>query len=957
MRFFSIKIIIISSILSLLLNTQFVSAQEFKKKFIEAEYHFMYEEFSDALPYYLELIKMDPSNANINYRTGICYLHLPDPAENKKALPYLLKAINNINPKYKEGSYQEKGAPKDALFYLGNSYRNQLNFDSAIIVYTKYRDILNVKDIFYIDYIDREIQCTRNAKELVRLPLKLVTENLGQTINSPTKIENCPVVSDNETVLVFTAGDKNVFSPEIDINVMNYDYQMDNIYFSKKVEGRWSDPENITKQIGAATRTVPVTISADGTELYLVRDDNDDGNIYISYYKNNRWSQMKLLNKNINTKDWESHAALTVDGKTLYFTSDRHGGYGGLDIYRSDREENGEWGPAVNVGPTVNTKYDEETPFILNDNKTLYFSSQGHYSMGGFDVFHTTVLGPGSFSAPLNIGYPINTTGNDLFYMPKANGEYAFFPLNNNERGIGSNDIFRIAVSIPESNTTEIELKGKIKLQDQDNELPHDFIVSLIDSIKGDTILKFSPDFVASNYNHIIKSGTFKIEYKCGGYLSHYENLYIPEVYTRTEIVIDVEMTPLEVSKGEYYVIRSIFFDYGKFDLRRESQVDLQRLADLMQKNPTLLVEIVGYTDALGSVKFNQKLSENRSKSAIDYLVSLGIDQNRFVSKGMGKNDFIAINQNPDGTDNPEGRQLNRRVEIKILNAAPENIVVEEIKVPETLRVFRDGRQHPAEKYTILLIKEKQVSAEDTKRLNDLSGTLKKTEKYANSIESPVSQTKVDDMIIYTTGEFNNKSDAMKELNLIVDEGFPDANIVSMDEIGIMKKEINLTYTKTQVNDSNNVEITYTIQLKALMKPADPAFIKSNKGLKENYCQDGVYRYTMGEYKGYAEAQAELKKWIDQGYTDAFVVKSDGFKQKVEIKGEFTIQLKSLKVPVNLSVFKDFKGVKELIGNDGNYKYIYGSYPTIDDARKELKKAQKIKGYEDVFIVSMNKYK
>jgi flagellar motor protein MotB len=959
MRFFSFKTVFYCSILTLFIFTQKTYAQDFKKKFIDAEYHFLYEEFSDALPIYLELIKMDPENANINYRTGICYLHVPNPNENAKALPYLLKAISNINPKYKEGSYQEKGAPKDALFYLGNAYRNVLNFDSAEVAYKKYRDILSVKDIFYIDYIDREIQCTRNAKELVRLPLKLITENLGQTINSPTKVENCPVISDDENVLVFTAGDKNVFSPEIDINVINYDYQMDNIYFSKKVDGRWTDPENITKDIGAATRTVPVTISADGTELYLVRDDNDNGNIYVSNYKNNKWSQMKALNKNINTKQWESHATLTKNGKTLYFTSDRSGGYGGLDIYRSDRDESGEWGPAVNIGPTINTKYDEETPFILNDSKTMYFSSQGHYSMGGFDVFHTTLLDNNTWSTPLNIGYPINTVGNDLFYMPKANGEYAFFPLNNNERGIGSNDIFRIAVSIPETDSTEIELKGKITLLDQNNELPHDFLISVIDSIKGDTTVKFAPDFAASTYSTIIRSGSFKIEYKCGGYLTHYEYLYIPVVYTRTEIVIDVEMTPIEVSKGEYYVIRSIFFDYGKFDLRRESEVELQRLADLMQKNPSLLVEIVGHTDALGSVKFNQKLSENRSKSAIDYLVSLGIDQNRFVSKGMGKNDFIAINQNPDGSDNPEGRQLNRRVEIKLLNAAPENIIVEEIKVPESLRFYRDGRQRPAEKYTILLVKqsEKLVSSDNASRLINLTATLKKTEKYANSTVSPITETKVDDMIIYTTGEYNNKSDAMKELNLVIDEGFPEASLVSMDEIGVLKKEINLSYSQNQALNSNNEETTYTIQLKALTKPADPSFIKSMKGIVENYCQDGIYRYTFGEYKGHTEAQTELQKLIEQGYTDAFIVKADGFKQKVETKGDFTIQLKSLKSPVNLSYFKDLKGVKELIGNDGNYKYLYGTFATIDDARKELKKLQKITGYEDIFIINTEKFK
>ncbi len=958
-------------------------SQDFKKRFIDAEYHFMYEEYSDALPIYLELINSQPDNANLNYRIGICYLHIPEPKESEKALPYLQKAITNINPKYKEGSYLEKGAPKDALFYLGNAYRNKLDFDKAIESYKKYRDILNSKDVFYIDYIDREIQCTQNAKELVKLPLQLKAQNLGDEINSQTnqtnsqtRVENCPVVSDDETVFVYTAGDKNVFSPEIDLNIINADYKMDNIYFSKKAEGKWTDPINITKQLGTTSRAIPVTINANGTELYLVRDDNDNGNIYVSHFKNNRWTKMEPLNRNINTKNWESHATLTVDGKTLYFTSDRPGGYGGLDIYRSDRDEKGDWGPAVNLGSTINTKYDEETPTILDDNKTMYFSSQGHYSMGGFDVFHTTLLADNTWSAPLNVGYPINTVGNDLFYIPKANGEYAFFPLNNNERigtnngggiainneggGISTNNIYRIAVSIPEGQETEILLKGNITLQDQKNELPHDFIISVIDSIKGDTLVKCKPDYVLSNYLTQIKSGSFKIEYKCNGYQTHYEHLYIPHVYTRTEVNIDAEMIPLEVSKGEYYVIRSIFFDYGKYDLRKESEVELQRLANLMQNNPSLYIEIVGHTDALGSDKFNQKLSENRSKATIDYLVSLGIDQNHFVSKGMGKNSFIAINQNPDGSDNPEGRQLNRRVEMKILKSTADNIAVEEIKVPENLKYSHEGRFRSNDKYTILLIKQKEnkVSTDDVSRLINLTTKLKSNELFANATGSPVNEAKVNDMIMFTVGEFTNKSDAMKILNIVVDENFPDATIESLNGIGKIKHEISNDY-KQHENDNVDASLDktiYTIQISALTKPADLSTFKNLKEVKENLCQDGFYRYSYGKFEGINNAQQEKQHVIELGYTSAFIVKLNNYNSKVEQNGEFTIQLESLSEPVNLSHYKELKGVTELIGNDQKYKYIYGSYPSVDEARKELNKIKKY-GYENAFVINLNKLK
>ncbi len=455
------------------------SAQDFKKKFVDAEYHFMFEEYDLALPLYLDLFKHDTTNANIAYRIGICYIYHNNPPEKKKSIPYLEYAVQHISKKYKEGSYLEKNAPPDAWFYLGTAYRDNMEFEKAIAAFKKFTQTVSVGSVYYIDYVKREIQCTENAKQLTKNPIPLEPQNLSEVINAPDEVQNCPVISDDESVIVFTAGKRNIFNAALDLEMKNLDYKLDDIFFSKKVDGKWIEPINITKQIAAGSqqRTVPVSISADGTELYLVRDDNDDGNIYVSYYKNDKWTKMKPLNKNINTRYWESHATISKDGKTLFFTSDRPGGFGGLDIYRSDRDEKGDWGPAVNLGPTINSIYDEETPFVLGEkeNYTLYFSSQGHYSMGGFDVFYSNLLKNGKWSTPINIGYPLNTVGNDLFYVPKANGEYFFFPLNNNERGgIAKNNIYKAKVNLPNMKPVEIEkptepifvtIKGIIKLE------------------------------------------------------------------------------------------------------------------------------------------------------------------------------------------------------------------------------------------------------------------------------------------------------------------------------------------------------------------------------------------------------------------------------------------------------------------------------------------------------------
>ncbi len=947
-------------------------AQDFKKKFVDAEYHFMYEEYDLALPLYLELFQHDTTNANIAYRIGICYIYQRNPVEKKKAIPYLEFAVTRISKKYKEGSYLEKNSPPDAWFYLGTAYRDNMEFEKAIAAFKKFTQTVPVGNVYYIDYVKREIQCTENAKQLIKNPIKIEPSNISEVLNAPEEIQNCPVISDDESIIVFTAGKKNIFSVELDINLANVDYKLDDIYFSKKVDGKWTDPVNITKQLGAGSqqRTVPVSISADGTELYLVRDDNDDGNIYVSYFKNDKWSKMKPLNKNINTKYWESHATITKDGKTLFFTSDRPGGFGGLDIYRSDKDEKGDWGPAVNLGPTINSIYDEETPFVLgeNGNYTLYFSSQGHYSMGGFDVFYSNLLKNGKWSTPINIGYPLNTVGNDLFYVPKANGEYFFFPLNNNERGgIAKNNIYKVKVNLPNMKPVEekkppepvkVTLLGNIRLADNSPELPPDITITITDTTKNKILETLKPIRDSAIFRYVVSSGNYKITCQAGGYNPHSEYVFVPENFTQKEIVLDILLKPLEVTKGEYYVIRSIFFDYGKFDLRRESEIELQRLAQLMQKNPGLMVEIVGHTDALGSDKFNQKLSENRAKAAIDYLVSLGIDPTRFVARGMGKQQFIAINQNPDGSDNPEGRQLNRRVEIKLLNTIPDNVIVEEIKVPQHLRFRKDTKLKDENVYTVLLLqqKEKELNVQQLNKLLALTQLLKDDTLFQNNT-TPIKDNKIGNMLVFNAGEFKNKSDAMRVLNIVLDQGFSDATIISVDELSQIKSEITRTIQKQNEQEDINVKKDFTIQVRAYTAPVNLNTFKNLKGVEEHYCNDGFYRYTYGRYKNRAEAMKEKERISELGYPDAFVVEWKIFKEKIVEKSEFTIQLKSSVSPIKLAVFKNIKNdVREIIGNDGNFKYIYGTYKTLNDAKKDLERLKK-EGYTDAFIVNMSVFK
>lgn len=912
----------------------FSQSNSFKETFIDAEYEFMYENFKGAIPLYQKLLVSDSDNANVNYRLGLCFLHLDDINGNKKALPYMEKAVKHITKNYNEGSYKETKAPTDAYFYLGNAYRFDMQFENAINVYEKFKSLLQVKDIYYISFVNREIQATRNAIELTKFPVKLEIDPLGKTINTDKYIENCPVVSDDEKTIVFTKGNNNSFSPDVDIDMINVDYQMDSIYYTKKVNGEWTPIKNIILLSKKYDKIVPTSLNTDGTVLYFVIDKNDNGDIYESRFVNKQWTKGKPLNNNINTRFWESHACISADGKALYFTSDKPGGYGGLDIYVSYLDDKGEWGEAVNLGPTINSEYDEETPTILDDNKTIYFSSQGHYSMGGFDVFHSKLMDNRKWSTPLNLGYPINTVGNDLFYVPKSQGSYAFFPLNNNDRNIGGNDIYAIKISPPEFQSTEIVLKGTITLQDRRPEYPRNLMVYIIDTLTSDTIKKVKPDMSNGEYKTIIASGSYEILFRASGYHDDDQLLFIPEIYTRSEIVLNSELIPYEVYQGQYVVIKSILFDYGKYDLRRDGLIEIEKFYNLMKNNPELYVEIVGHTDSWGSKEFNQKLSENRARAVINYLTEKSIGAERFVAKGMGENQPVAINETQTGEDSPEGRQLNRRVEIKILKSSPDLVISQEMYIPENLRYKAGMNKVKHEQYTILLAKT------DT--------------KITKQVDVDMTETQANGIFYYTTGDFTEKSKALELLNKYVDGGFADAKIINKQEL----KNIQGTSSTPITDNTVDNEGFFTIQVKALSKPVNMNEFKglTIKKIEENLGEDGYYRYTYEKIKGHDDAKALLDEVVKLGYSDAFIVPYGRYQREKSNQFEYTIQIASLEHPIKLTLFTNINGVKEYIGDDGNYKYVYGQYKSMKDAKKDKEKIIN-KGYPGAFVVNLKKFR
>jgi outer membrane protein OmpA-like peptidoglycan-associated protein len=402
--------------------------------------------------------------------------------------------------------------------------------------------------------------------------------------------------------------------------------------------------------------------------------------------KGDKWVKPTPLPKEINTRYHESCASLGPDGRTLYFISDRTDGVGGRDIWVAYKNSKGKWSEVKNIRE-LNTPYDEEAVFIHPDGRTLYFSSQGHNSMGGYDIFKSTYK-DGYWSKPENLGVPINTADDDLYFVLASSGQRAYF--SSSRKGtIGDQDIFMITFIIdkPMNPSTEdnliayktkpvqeIKIESAIAIEtpsltllkgfiyDEETKKPLEAQIVLTDNEKNEELAVFTSNAQTGRYLVSLPSGkNYGIAVKKEGYLFHSENFVIPENAQYQEIQKDIYLKPIKV--GQSIVLRNIFFDFDKATLRPESKTELENLIKLMNDNPNIKIEISGHTDNIGSAAYNQKLSESRAKAVVDYLIEHGIDKSRLSYMGYGFDKPIAPN------DTEEGRQLNRRVEFKIVEA------------------------------------------------------------------------------------------------------------------------------------------------------------------------------------------------------------------------------------------------------------------------------------------------
>lgn len=701
-----------------------------------------------AIQKYLLANEFNPNNDELNYKLGICYLNT---SSKEKAKSHFEKAYQ-LNATV---------AP-DILYYLALCNHLENNWDKAENLYRSYLAKATLENNKTESDITakRLLEC-QFGREMVLHPTPVKIENIGAEVNSAFT-DYSPVVTSDEDVLYFTSrrpGTTTGPKGEKDVSIDEF---WEDVYVTYNFNGKWTKPKNSGPPLNTVGHESTNNISPDGELLLLCIDESGQGDIYESHLQNLAWTKPVVIPEPISTKYHETSVTINKTKDTLYFVSERPGGQGGKDIYMATRPgPTIPWSSVVNLGPVINTRYDEESVFLMPDGRTLYFSSKGHDSMGGFDIFKSE-RSNGTWGKPVNMGYPLNTSDDDVnFVVGSTTGKGYYSSIKND--GVGERDLYTveflkdsdtlytdIVIAGKQSSNTTI-LRGSISDSYTQSKLSAEVVLyndaggAVLATMKtigrkgtyaahvpsGITIraMVSSPNYEQlnepvviplSDKNEILEKnfklnalssavtiirgtitdsqsksplqatlvvrdsqsekevvniktsvgGTFEIAIPAGrnyeltaratDYMKGIEAIEIPMDKKGQTLEKNISLSSLQV--GNKIILKNVFYDFNQATLRPSSIVELNRLVDLLQEYPGMRIELSSHTDNKGSGDYNLTLSNNRSKSCVDYLIKNGIDKKRLEYKGYGLTQPITTN------DTEEGRQLNRRTEFKILS-------------------------------------------------------------------------------------------------------------------------------------------------------------------------------------------------------------------------------------------------------------------------------------------------
>jgi outer membrane protein OmpA-like peptidoglycan-associated protein/tetratricopeptide (TPR) repeat protein len=663
-HFFMTRHFLITLTLVLIFSAGFT--QSAKDLVQQGDMHYGKKDYKKALGFYLDALNLNPDDANVNLKVGMSYLY----SETKsKAAGYIDKAFR-LNPSINE----------DINYHLGVAFQNTNEFRKAIDQFEQFKK--RRKNLAEI--ADKKIAECRIADSLSQYELNVIIENI-RPINSAYN-DYSPLISSDGTLLIFTSNRTE------DERIARAGTNYEDIYITRRGGNTWESPKKISTNINQKYNDAAASLSPDGKTLFLYYEEGG-GDIYISRLEGDQWTKPTPLNKNINTSlFWETSASVSADGKRLFFASNRNGGYGELDLYVSELDGKGEWGKAVNLGPKINTEGNEDAPFIHPDGVTLYFSSDGHPTLGNSDIYVSELKG-GKWQKPENIGWPINTWEYDGFFTISADKKKGYFSTLK-EGGAGDADVYSVTFLEPKykpkPKPVEVATQTKQKIEkpkvehfidpivheskakrvvtvlrgkviDENSANPLEATITLVDNTTKKVISKITSDAASGDFELVIPhGGNYGVATEREGYLFNSINFNVPKFAEYQEIDTHIIMVKAEV--GSKVVLKNIFFDSGKSDFKQESIVELENINKLLAANPKLKVQINGHTDNIGSSATNKVLSLKRATTVVDYLVSKGISSSRLSAKGYGSERPIVSNDDEEG-----GREINRRTEIEIL--------------------------------------------------------------------------------------------------------------------------------------------------------------------------------------------------------------------------------------------------------------------------------------------------
>ncbi len=607
--------------------------------YTEADNYRVRGQFTPAIRMLLEAIDKDKKFVEAYYRLALVYMNMKDFAGASK---YFEQGLALTNDPKKQ---------KVFWFDMGENYFALGEYDKAADVTNKFlgAELQNTQKISRAKFLLKNVEF---AKTNIEKAKGYRQRALSDTVNSHV-MQYFPVLTADQEELIFTR--RFVERPDDDEDLM---------ISSKNDRGRWMFPVSISKNINTPLNEGTCTISADGRKLIFTSCAGRNGlgscDLFESLKIGEEWTTPRNLGPAINSSEWESQPSLSADGRTLYFVSDRRGGLGRRDIWVSTLDEKGEWTRAKNAGKPVNSVYDEMSPFIHANNRTLFFASNGLPGFGGYDVYYLEKDSADNWMDPVNFGAPVNDHKDQFSLFITADGKKGYYSHEEAKaEGHSASKIYEI--EIPREGFIKFRsnyVKGVIR--DLQTKKPLKARIELININKNKVEAVVESDSISGQYLMVLTQGAeYALYINRSQYLFQSLNFNYSEVADFKPIIMDVDLERIKV--GSRVILKNIFFEVDKFELQEKSMTELQKISQFLKANTQIRLEISGHTDNTGSAVYNRQLSEKRARSVYDYLINNGVDPKRLLTKGYGPDAPVASN------DSEEGRTLNRRIEFKIL--------------------------------------------------------------------------------------------------------------------------------------------------------------------------------------------------------------------------------------------------------------------------------------------------